>query len=442
MRITETIHLVPPVQIAIARPPIAAAQQGYALVLGVLGSALLLVWWLQLFQVGQRLNQAHQLRTALDTAAYSGAVVQSRSLNALALLNRAYIGHQLAAAQTLTLASWAQFARTQAQQAKLSNPPAWLIGSFFGAHYGGAYQHTRQIPALADLTQQLSHAFEQQQNFTAGLYNDFVKAFEEQTKSVRMRVIDEVFKSNIKQDMPQIAYELSFVQDDWAEVLARFKASQGIQWLRRLQQHYTFLQKRQRTVDSAMPVSKRCPHLRHQLRRIGQTELNDQGQWSAYDSLSFHALRSNRWVGCYYREYAMGWAWQPTQGVAFTGPYSEEARDHFADINFWQWVDKQSGWGFLSEGVNPLANTYALRDRGQWSAYPVQALDIAAQQQYRFELLLQADLQQHSFNARSAARSLFQIPPGSQWAQAPLGQEQGWYPFWVTQLSTYGSADF
>src|SRR5699024_11292353 len=68
------------------------AQQGYALVLGVLGSALLLVWWSQLYLVGQRLNQAHQLRTALDAAAYSGAVVQTRSLNVLALLNRAYMG--------------------------------------------------------------------------------------------------------------------------------------------------------------------------------------------------------------------------------------------------------------------------------------------------------------------------------------------------------------
>src|SRR5690625_1023637 len=98
-------------------------QRGYALVLGLVGSGLLLVLWVHLQNTGRHLNQAHELRTALDTAAYSGAVVQSRTLNALGLLNRAYIGHQIASAHLLTLASWAHWAQTQARQASLANPP-------------------------------------------------------------------------------------------------------------------------------------------------------------------------------------------------------------------------------------------------------------------------------------------------------------------------------
>jgi len=417
------------------------AQQGYALVLGVLGSALLLVWWSQLYLVGQRLNQAHQLRTALDAAAYSVAVVQTRSLNVLALLNRAYMGHQIASAQTLSLAAWAQFARNQARQASLSNPPDWLISSFFGGYYGAAYQSTRVVPALAELNAQLGHAFAQQQSFSTELYQNFVHDLERHTKEVRAAVIDEVFSTNMALEKTLINYELSFVQDDWADVFTVFGATQGVSWLRQLQAHYAFLQNRQHTVRSALPVSERCPHLRHQLRRIGRTELNERGQWSAYDSLSFHALRSNRWVGCYYREYAMGWAWQPTQGVALDEPYSAEVRDNFADINFWEWVDQQSGWGFLSEGVNPLANTYAMRDRVQWPAHSVRALDMPFRQQFRFELFLQARLGEQPFNARTAAHSLFQLPPGWQWGQAMPAQDQGWYPFWVTQLGTYGQQD-
>src|SRR5690625_484938 len=106
-------------------------QRGYALVLGVLGSAVLLMWWAQLHLVGKRLDQAHQLRVALDSAAYSGGVVQSRTLNALSLLNRAYIGHQIVIPHLVSLGGWAQFAEYQDRQSARAKPPARLKCSIF-----------------------------------------------------------------------------------------------------------------------------------------------------------------------------------------------------------------------------------------------------------------------------------------------------------------------
>src|SRR5690625_2564618 len=123
-------------------------QRGYAVVLGVLGSGLLLLLWVHLHSVGRDLRAAHELRTALDTAAYSGAVVQTRTLNALSLLNRSYIGHQIASAHILTLAAWAQWTQNQARQASMANPPSWLIGGFFGSSYGSSYSAAQSVPYL------------------------------------------------------------------------------------------------------------------------------------------------------------------------------------------------------------------------------------------------------------------------------------------------------
>ena len=412
------------------------AQRGMAVVLGVLGSALLLVLGLHLYQVGKHLRQAHQLRTALDAAAYSGAVVQSRTLNALSLLNRAYIGHQIASAHILTLAAWAHWAQKQAAQATIGNPPIWLIEGFFGSSYGQAYHATQRVPHLSDLIKRLRAVFTAQQEFNGTYYEHFVHALEEQTRRTRNAVIAEVLARNLSLTSVEES-QIEFLNDHWHDLLTQFSPEQGIHWVRSLQQHYAFLKQRARTVRSAFPVSDRCPHLRHQLRRMGQTYLDAQGRWSVEDSLSFHALRSNRWIGCYYREYAMGWAWQPEQGATISAPYSTDAPANFADIHFWRWVNQQSGWGHLSEGVNPLANSYAVRDKVDWQAEPFRSLSYAQHSQFSFVLQARIQLGDENFTAQSGAISRFSLPFQHRWRRSLMGHEQAWFPFWQSALFQY-----
>ncbi|HLR29678.1 MAG TPA: hypothetical protein VK082_03780 [Paenalcaligenes sp.] len=408
-------------------------QRGYALVLGLIGSGLLLLLWVHLQSVGRHLSQAHELRTALDTAAHSGAVVQSRTLNALSLLNRAYIGHQIASAHLLTLASWAHWAKTQARQSSLANPPVWLIDGFFGTTYGQAYQATQIVPNLSDLLSRLSSSFDAQQQFSGEHYGAFINALEAQTRDLRNAVIVEILESNIGQKQAHI----KFIKDEWENVFMHFSAVQGISWVGELQNHFHFLQQRSQTLKSPTPVSERCPHLRHQLRRIGRTEIDEDGHWSVDDSLSFHALRSNRWIGCYYREYAMGWAWQPEQGAAFSNPYSEDARDSFADLHFWRWVDQQSGWGYLSESINPLANSYAVRDRGSWHAEPFRHLPYGKSTQYGFVLKAQVAQMGKTFTAKTGAHSQFKIPSSLRKRYRTATDEQAWFPFWLVSLTEF-----
>lgn len=412
-------------------------QRGYALVLGVLGSAVLLMWWAQLHLVGKRLDQAHQLRVALDSAAYSGGVVQSRTLNALSLLNRAYIGHQIVTAHLVSLAAWAQFAEHQARQGARANPPAWLIGSFFRTDYARAYQAAQRAPALIHMRNALRTVHAQQQQFTTQIYAHFIKDMAQQSRKTRNQLIEDLLHKNLTHTLAVESVDINITADDWQQVTDKFSVQSAVQWVRDLQRHYAFLKQRTQTIKSMTPVSRRCPHLRHQLRRIGSTQIDDKGRWSAHDSLSFHALRSNRWIGCYYREYAMGWAWQPVQEAEFDLVHSKDAREGFGDLHFWRWVERQGNWDFLSEGANPLANSYAVRDGRAWAAVPFQALDKAVKEHYGFRIAAHALLDGQAFHAQSAAQSQFVLPPGHRWQRQPQGDEQSWYPFWTTALMSY-----
>src|SRR5690606_21763523 len=115
---------------------------------------------------------------------------------------------------------------------------------------------------------------------------------------------------------------MAWMQDALPGTVVLHPVQQGI-GLRALVQdaagRYPFLGPRNDTVRNGWPVSARCPHLRHELRRLGATSLSAQGQWQSHDTESYHALRSNRWIGCYYREYPMGWGLEHGKGSRPTG---------------------------------------------------------------------------------------------------------------------------
>ena len=106
----------------------------------------------------------------------------------------------------------------------------------------------------------------------------------------------------------------------------------------------------------ATAVLSSCPSLRNELRRGGATWLGPDGRW-AQSTQSFHALRSNRWIGCYFREYAMGW------GIALDGAspppaslrYADAPPADFSQQDFWRWVQAFAGWDLVAGTGNPLA---------------------------------------------------------------------------------------
>ncbi|RYF56603.1 MAG: hypothetical protein EOO27_17935, partial [Comamonadaceae bacterium] len=125
-------------------------QGGQGLVLGLFAASAAGLMLVTVYNVGQVALARSRLTQATDAAAYSGALVQARTLNMLAHVQRTQVGHQVALAHLVTLGAWAQFADAQHANQQRGNPPGMIIGRFFGPVHRRAY---RQSKALAAGTQ-------------------------------------------------------------------------------------------------------------------------------------------------------------------------------------------------------------------------------------------------------------------------------------------------
>lgn len=136
----------------------AEQQRGQALVLGMVIAAVGAASLVVLYNVGQTVEARSRLTHASDAAAYSGALIQARALNALAYVNRSQMAHQVAMAHLVTLGASAQYLDALQAQRRRGNPPASLIAMLFGADVGSAYQ-AAQSPS--DAGGRLARAFAQ-----------------------------------------------------------------------------------------------------------------------------------------------------------------------------------------------------------------------------------------------------------------------------------------
>ncbi|HUH39996.1 MAG TPA: hypothetical protein VL024_03895 [Castellaniella sp.] len=417
-------------------------QEGQILVLGMILAAALSLALLRYFSTGQIVAAKTRQIHGLDAAAYSGALVQARSLNLLAYLNRAQLAHQLAMAHLVTLGSWALFGGAEAGQLLRGNPPAHLIGMLFGVDHGRAYLAAAQASGLhtqaqAQGTLGLAHAAHDRSvhQLYLGVSRDVVQTAE----SARMAAIRAVLQAHYPQHA-QAELRLTLDQDQWPSLLRRHAPDHALHELvQGIASLYPILGPRNHSAQNTWAVDARCPMLRHQLRRRGVTTLGADGRWQATDTLSFHALRANRWVGCYYREYAMGWAWIPGHaGAAMGGAYSDAAPDDFSDQDFWRWVQSATDWGLLDQRDNPMANSYARRDHPDWSSGGLAPYyDIATTRgegTSGFELHLAIDQPQGvTVHAHTAAQSYFARPQvrGDGYLETP----NLYHPYWMARLA-------
>jgi hypothetical protein len=99
--------------------------------------------------------------------------------------------------------------------------------------------------------------------------------------------------------------------------------------------------------------------------------LTRDGVWSSEENQSFHNVRFNRAIGCYYREYPMGWATVETRPNALSGLGSlDEPMQTFKDKSFWKWAGERawSGWNIFGGTRNPLAERWANQTPVVWRA--------------------------------------------------------------------------
>ncbi|OZI24045.1 hypothetical protein CAL26_09370 [Bordetella genomosp. 9] len=363
--------------------------QALPLALGLAGlGALSLV---VLYNLGQTVAARARLTHAADAAAYSGALVQARALNMIAYINRAQVAHQVAMAHLVTLATWTRFGHAEGQRVLRGNPPAAVIGMLFGPAHGQAYASAAVAANAGGLEAQFGRAYERHD---ATVHRVLAAAMREtlaRLPDTRMQAMRAVVRANYPEfqapvydaiassangsDGARDRLGLQVRADDWPGFVRRY-AGQDRGALRatvlEASGRYGFLGPRNRDARNSWPVSFRCPTWRHELRRRGGTRLGGDGRWRSIDTQSFHKVRSNKYIGCYYREYAMGWGKANARGAGGRaagdgGPDAPDVPEDFSRQDFWRWVRQHTSWDIVNGVSNPLAYAYAMRDAKRWS---------------------------------------------------------------------------
>jgi hypothetical protein len=363
-------------------------SRGQALALTLLFATVGITALVAMYYGGQTVAARARLTHAADAAAYSGAQAQARTLNFLAYAHRAQVAHQVAMAHLVTLNAWEQFGQTEERQSRRGNPPSTLIGMLFGASHGSAYG-VFSHDAVREGDRGLKQAFAEHDRTVHDVLERVTTTALQEIETLRTQAIFSVLRANLALSAPPDGtqrghlraddslqagadrLQVTLLSDNLHGYLQRYPGNAGVGLRPMLQQavgRYAFLNPREATQRNGWLVSPRCPFLRHELRRRGATWLDKDGRWGAADTESFHALRSNRYIGCYYREYAMGWGYvqegNTPPGVNF--PHVDNPPANFSQQDFWRWVQQSTAWNIYSGSANPLANSYAIRDGAQW----------------------------------------------------------------------------
>jgi len=364
--------------------PQAFNELGQVLPLGLILCAVVLVAWVLSLNIGRLVHSKSSLLRATDAAVYSAALAQARALNLHAYLNRAQLAQQIAMAHLITMASAQRYRATLAQQVSRFNPPVTLIGMLFGPQYAAAYLAAK-AGGLGDQVAlaQLSEAFHRHDDVIHQVIDQVRGEQIKRLSSHRQHVLNQVLVKNVGASgstlvgatMTELGLDSSFSVDELPGFVSRFSSAEA-RWqslLKRTAKQYGFLNERRYTTRNLWAVNLRCPHKRHELRRKGSTKFDSNGTWSVQDHQSFHALRYNRVIGCYQREYPMGWALVNSTPRSRVQQHVDEGGNaepqNFSKESFWRWVGSQAdgGWNIFSGGDNHLARRWASASQIRWS---------------------------------------------------------------------------
>jgi len=360
-----------------------ARMRGQALLLGLLLLTAGALVWAALYHVSQTVSARARLTHAADAVAYSGALLQARALNMHATINRTQVAHQVAMGHLAALASWAQFGDAQGRQAARGNPPASLI-NLFGTQYGAAYRAARSVQGvqtLADDGGALAQAYAEHDRTVHEVLAAASAALVASWPTVLRNGMREVLVANLRTPTDGNASADAVlaragvtwsVTDDGVMAAVSLRADGPDTELRAVidaaVNQYGFLGPRNQTVLSDAAGIDACPGLHPELRRRGETVLGEDGVWQSADTQSFQALRANQSIGCYYREYPMGWGLQHAAHKSAPDGYEHvvEPPEDFSRQDFWRWVQEHTSWDLLDKSRNSLADSHAVAGAARW----------------------------------------------------------------------------
>lgn len=355
-------------------------QKGAALVLVIAIASVAVLAWQQRASLSQLLMAQQVLERSTAAATLAAAQHHARLLNAHAYLNRTAMAHQVAMAHLLTIASAEKMRREMSIRLTRFNPPIYLIAMMFGPHHAAAYGASKLSVAGSTLSgvQQLHAAFvRHDQSITRDL-NRARQALLANVERDTRAIVNAVLERNIAKvpgTKPSLNVSVELPLHGLGVQAGNPSDSIWRHWFKQTIKQHPYLQKRSDTAISWWVVDPKCPHLRHNLRRRGDSTFEVDGLWQATDTLSFHAVRGLKIVLCYWREYPMGFANVKSNArrgidVSDLDRALQEAGafpDDFRKITFFKWFTSQFALTAMFHGfANVLADGWGYKTQLRW----------------------------------------------------------------------------
>lgn len=357
-------------------------QKGAALVLAIAIGGIAAMAWSQRASLSQLLMAQQVLEQSTAAASLAAAQHHARLLNAHAYLNRTTMAHQVAMAHLLTIASAEKMRREMSIRFTRFNPPVYLIAMMFGPHHAAAYAASKASVAGSTLSgvHQLHEAFA---NHDRAITRDLQRARRELLANVEQDtrdIVRAVLERNMARSVGQsVVLDVRVQMPAGDLVLEMIKPTDSIwrNWFEKTLKQHRYLQKRSDTAISWWVIDPKCPHLRHNLRRRGDSTFSVDGLWQATDTLSFHAMRGAKWL-CYWREYPMGFANLKSRAAGKSGASdfdqvladAGDFPDDFRKITFMRWFTSQFALTAMFHGfANVLADGWGYKTQIRWRAH-------------------------------------------------------------------------
>ncbi len=357
-------------------------QQGAALVLAIAIASVAVVAWQQRASISQLVLAQQVLDRSTAAASLAAAQHHARLLNGHAFLNRTVMAHQVAMAHLLTIASAEKMRREMNIRLMRYNPPIHLISMMFGPHHAAAYGASKLSVSGATLSgvNQLHEAFRRHDQLLSNQLKrarkTLLESFARDTRAIVLSVLERNMSIDVSQS-PRLAVTVNMPSENLGVHLIEPAHEVWRDWFKQTIGQHPYLQKRSDTAVNWWVVRPKCPHLRHNLRRRGDSSFEVDGLWQATDSLSFHAVRGSKIVLCYWREYPMGFAnikANSQRADAISEGDSElagagEFPDDFRKISFFRWFTSQFALTAMFHNfANVLADGWGYKTQIGWRA--------------------------------------------------------------------------
>lgn len=358
-------------------------QEGAALVLVISLCAVAVLAWQHRGSLVQLLMAQQVLDRSVSAAALAAAQHHARLLNGHAYLNRTVMAHQVAMAHLMTIASTEKMRLEMSRRVMIGNPPLFLIGMMFGPSHAAAYAASR-FSAAGNTDRglrQLHEAFVRHDQFLGTELARARLSLRQGVEITTRQIVHDVLMRNMaKQVGSSIVLDIDLQLPDQSKWPRQSSGAQDAwrDWFNDVIQANPYLGERRKTARNWWIISKGCPHMRHELRRRGESTFDAQGLWQVTDTLSFHAARGHKVYLCFWREYPMGWS-----NVISNLDREQKVSDHdriyeregaaprnFSKVGFVKWITAQYSITALLYGLNNvLADGYGYESHLRWRSH-------------------------------------------------------------------------